>query len=110
VDSLGFRRFRTELDVPFYIDGRRATPKQKKLFDDAVEEYEDAAGMAAKAEESEHALAEHACSAATRIQEEEMKPEELCDQLMAAMPDKAGAQRLCALARGLPKRPSTEAF
>jgi monoamine oxidase len=110
VDALGFQRSRSELDVPYYVDGKRASAEQKRVFDDALEEYEEAAGLAAKTEESEHALAEYACSAATRIEEEEMTAEELCGQLTRAMPDKAVAKRLCARARRLPKRLSPEGF
>jgi len=110
VDAMGFRRSRSELDVPYYVDGKRASAEQKKVFDEALEQYEDGAGLAAKTEESEQALTEYACSAASGIAEEEMTPEDLCRQLTRTMPDKAAAKRLCARARRLPKRLSPENF
>lgn len=61
VDSLGFKRQRTELDLPYFVDGRRASEKEKKVFDDAVEEYEHAVGVAAKSVEDQHALVDFAC-------------------------------------------------
>jgi len=111
VDALGFRRTRSELDVPYFVDGKRANEEQKKLFDEAVEEYEAAAGLAAATEKSEHELADHACRVAGKIKNKEMTPKELCGQLTGKMPDKAAARRLCDRARDL-RRPdaSTEKF
>jgi monoamine oxidase len=61
VDSLGFKRQRTELDLPYFVDARRASEKEKKVFDDAVEEYERAVEVAAKSVEDQHALVDFAC-------------------------------------------------
>jgi monoamine oxidase len=61
VDSLGFKRQRTELDLPYFVDARRASEKEKKVFDDAVEEYEHAVEVAAKSVEDQHALVDFAC-------------------------------------------------
>jgi hypothetical protein len=32
VDAMGFRRSRSELDVPYYVDGQRANQRQRMLF------------------------------------------------------------------------------
>src|SRR5262249_36615377 len=61
VDSMGFKREGTELDLPYFVDGRRASKKEKKVFDDAVEEYEHAVELAAKSVEDQHALVDFAC-------------------------------------------------
>jgi monoamine oxidase len=61
VDSLGFKRQRTELDLPYFVDGRRASEKEKKVFDDALKEYEYAVEVAAKSVEDQHALIDFAC-------------------------------------------------
>lgn len=62
VDSLGFKRQRTELDLPYFVNGRKASKPEKKTFDDAVEEYEHDVELAAKSVEEQQALAELACS------------------------------------------------
>jgi monoamine oxidase len=111
VDLMGFRRSRSELDVPYYVDGKRANHEQKELFDEALEEYDGAAGLAAATQESERELAESACSAATAIHEKQVAPKELCGQLNAKMPDHAASKRLCRAARDLQRSgASTEKF
>jgi monoamine oxidase len=62
VDSMGFKRQRTELNLPYFINDKEASGEEKKVFDHAVEEYEDAVTLAAKSVEDQHALAEFACS------------------------------------------------
>ena len=62
VDSMGFKRQRTELNLPYFINDKQASGEEKKVFDHAVEEYEDAVTLAAKSVEDQHALAEFACS------------------------------------------------
>ena len=62
VDSLGFKRQRTELDLPYFINERKASEQEKKVFDDAAEEYEQAVELAAMSVEEQQALAEFACS------------------------------------------------
>jgi polyamine oxidase len=101
VDAAGFIRTRSELDVPYYVDGNRANAGQQKLFEEALEEYEHAAHLAAATEESQHELAEYACGAAHKVKDKTMSPNELCSQLTGKMPDKAAARRLCSQARGL---------
>jgi len=104
-DSLGFLRTRSELDVPYYVNGKQADPPAKKLFDDAIGEFEDAAVRAAKTEESEYALAEYACGAVAKV-----RTRDLCEELAKGMPDKAAAKNLCAKTRQVPKKLSPEAF
>jgi polyamine oxidase len=110
VDAMGFHRTRSELDVPYYVDGHRASEEQTKLFNAAIEEYEEAVGLAAAAEQSEHALVEYACSAASKIRDRTTTPEELCGQLIRSMPDKTAARLLCGRARRLRTDPSVQAF
>jgi monoamine oxidase len=101
VDAMGFRRSRSELDVPYYVDGQRASKEQRTLFSEALGEYEEALALAAAAEQNEHALAEYACSSAGKIQDRKMTPDELCGQLTRTMPDNTAANRLCEQARRL---------
>src|SRR5579864_1836436 len=62
VDSMGFKRQRTELNLPYFINDKEASGQEKKVFDHAVEEYENAVTLAAKSVEDQQALAEFACS------------------------------------------------
>lgn len=62
VDGMGFQRQRTELDLPYFVNGKKATGQEKKVFDDAVEEYEQAVELATKSVEDQQALADFACS------------------------------------------------
>lgn len=62
VDSMGFKRQRTELNLPYFINDKEASGEEKKVFDHAVEEYEDAVTLASKSVEDQHALADFACS------------------------------------------------
>lgn len=61
VDSMDFKRQRTELNLPYFVNDKKASEQEKKVFDDAVEEYEHAVELAAKSVEEQHALAESAC-------------------------------------------------
>lgn len=61
VDLMGFKRQRTELELPYFVNRERAGKEEKKLFDDAVEGYEQAVDLAAKSVEEQHALVEFAC-------------------------------------------------
>jgi monoamine oxidase len=62
VDSMGFSRQRTELNLPYFINGRQAGDEEKKVFDHAIKEYEDAVTLASRSVEDQRALAERACS------------------------------------------------
>jgi len=110
VDAMGFHRSRSELNVPYYVNGHRASEEQTKLFNEALEEFEEAASLAAAEEESEHALAEYACSAASKIKDRKTAPEELCGLLTRTMPDKTAAKRLCGRALRLRRNLSAKAF
>ena len=110
VDAMGFRRSRSELSAPYYANGQRASEEETKLFDEALEEYEEAVGLAAAAEENERALAEYACSAASKIKDRKMTPEEFCGQLTRTMQDKTAAKHFCGRALRLRTDLSTKAF
>ena len=110
VDAMGFHRARSELDVPYYVICCKANKVQTKLFGEALEEYEDALGVASKVERSEYALAEYACSAAGKIKEHKMSPDDLCRQLKKAMPNQTAAQNLCEEASRLGSDLSAETF
>lgn len=62
VDSLGFHRVRTELDLPYFVNNKKASEREKKVFDHAVEEYESAVELASKSVADQQALAEFACA------------------------------------------------
>ena len=62
VDSMKFNRERTELNLPYFVNDRKASVQEKKLFDEALEQYEHAVELAAKSVEDQHALAEFVCS------------------------------------------------
>ncbi|HEY6249680.1 MAG TPA: FAD-dependent oxidoreductase [Candidatus Angelobacter sp.] len=62
VDSMDFKRERTQLNLPYFVNGKEAGDEEKKVFDHALEQYEDAVALAAKSVEDQHALAEFACS------------------------------------------------
>jgi monoamine oxidase len=110
VDSMGFRRSRSDLNVPYYVNGQRAGKHEMELFNEALEEYEEAASLAAAAEESEHALAEYACNIGNKIKDRKTTPEEFCGQLTWAMPDKTAAKHLCGEALRLRADLSAKAF
>ena len=110
VDAMGFHRARSELDVPYYVNCCKASKVQTKLFGEALEEYEGALGVASKVEQSEYALAEYACSAASKIKEHKMSPDDLCRELKKAMPNQTAAQNLCAEASRLGSDLSTKDF
>ncbi len=62
VDSMGFTRERTQLNLPYFVNSEKASEEKKKVFDQAVEQYEDAVDLAAKSIQDQHALAEFACN------------------------------------------------
>jgi monoamine oxidase len=105
-DAMGFQRARSELNVPYYVNGQEASKEQVQLLDEAVEEFEEAVGLAAAKQESEQALTDYACGGAEKIHQDKMAPEELCGELRRSMPDQGAAARLCEQAKqvrqGLP--------
>ena len=82
VDSLGFTRQRTELNLPYFINNKKASEREKEVFDAAVEEYEHAVELAGKSVEDQHTLAEFACSEAKK----KVPQAEICRNLERTIP------------------------
>src|SRR5215467_4102865 len=82
VDSMGFQRQRTELNLPYFVNDKKATEREKKVFDDAVEEYEHAVELAAKSVQDQHALSEFAC----REYKNHVPRKEICRDLGRRIP------------------------
>jgi len=82
VVSMGFKRERTELNLPYFVNGREAGDEEKKAFDHAVEEYEDAVTLAARSVEDQRALAEFACSQ----YKNHVRRKEICRDLQRRIP------------------------
>lgn len=82
VDAMGFKRARTELDLPYYVGDHEATGAEKRIFDEAVNEYEDHVELAAESVEDQRALAEHAC-----VEYQHHVPrKQICDDLDQRIP------------------------
>jgi monoamine oxidase len=86
VDSMGFQRERTELNLPYFINGKEAGEKEKKVFDHAVEEYEDAVTLAAKSVEDQQALANFACSEYKNLSKRHVPLKETCRDIGSRIP------------------------
>jgi monoamine oxidase len=82
VDSMGFKRQRTELNLPYFINGKEASEAEQKVFDHAVEEYENAVALAAKSVEDQRALAAFACNE----YKNHVPREEICRNLERRIP------------------------
>jgi monoamine oxidase len=82
VDGMGFTRVRTKLDLPYFINGKKASEQEKKVFDDAVEEYEHGVELAARSVEDQQALAEFAC----RQYKNHVPRKEICSDLERRIP------------------------
>lgn len=82
IDSMGFKRQRTELNLPYFINGKKASAQEKKVFDEAVEEYEKAVELAARSVEDQQALAEFACSES----KSGVPQNEICNVLKSKIP------------------------
>lgn len=82
VDSLGFTRQRTELNLPYFVNNKKASEREMKAFDAAVEEYEHAVELAGKSVEDQHALAEFACSESKK----NVPQTEICRNLERTIP------------------------
>lgn len=107
VDSLGFERIRTNLDVPFYVNGSEADQQTMKTYNAALDEYEQAAEMAAAAGQSQRAAGEYACHAMERIRQRRITVHEACGQLGRAgsrcrAETPAEIARQCVLGKTLP--------
>src|SRR5579863_2963832 len=82
VDFTGYKRERTELQLPYYVNGTEATTQETETFYHAVDQYEDAVALAAKSVEDQHALVEFAC----RESKEGMPQKEVCSDLEHTIP------------------------
>ena len=61
VDADGFQRFRTELNLPYYVNEHQADEDQKERFYKALERYEEAACVAAATEQRWDAVVKYTC-------------------------------------------------
>jgi monoamine oxidase len=86
VDSMGFKRERTQLNLPYFINGKEANEKEKKVFDRAVEEYEEAVELAAISVEDQYALAKFACSEYKNQSQKHVPLKEICRDLGSRIP------------------------
>jgi len=96
VDLMGFKRERTELNLPYFINNREAGKKEKEVFDRAVGEYEDAVELAASSAEDQYALAKFACSEYKNLSEKHVPLKEICRDLESRIPfNKSSFSRDC---------------
>jgi len=82
VDSMGFKRERTDLTLPYFVNDREAGDEERKVFDHALKEYEDAVALASRAVEDQHALAEFACGE----YKNHVRRKEICRDLQRRIP------------------------
>ena len=99
VDAMGFRRVRSDLDAPFYVDGRRAGPEEIDRFSEAWEAYEEALSEAAARIVHEKEVAERICAGGEAVAEDELEAAELCDRITLDLPAGATGTALCESAR-----------
>lgn len=96
VDRMGFQRERTELDLPYFVNGHEATKEEKAVFDEAVEEYEKGIELAATSVEDQYALSEFACSEYKDLSQKHVPLKEICRDLESKIPySKTFFQRDC---------------
>lgn len=96
VDAMGFKRQRTELDLPYFVNGHQADTKEKEVFDEAVKEYEEAVELAATSVEDQYALSEFACSEYKDLSQKHVPLKEICRDLGSRIPfSKTFFQRDC---------------
>ncbi|HEY2393420.1 MAG TPA: NAD(P)/FAD-dependent oxidoreductase [Candidatus Angelobacter sp.] len=86
VDSMGFKRERTQLDLPYFINGKEASEKEKQAFDHALEEYEDAVKLAASSVEDQYAQAGFACSRYKDLSKKHVPLPRICGDLVHRIP------------------------
>jgi monoamine oxidase len=86
VDAMGFQRQRTELNLPYFVNGKEASEKEQKVFDHAVEEYEDAVKLAAMSVEDQQALAEFACHQYKDLSKKHVPLKQICSNLVRRIP------------------------
>ncbi|HEY7404946.1 MAG TPA: FAD-dependent oxidoreductase [Candidatus Angelobacter sp.] len=96
VDAMGFKRQRTNLDLPYFINSKEATEKEQEVFERALEEYEDAVKLAAGSAEDQYALAQFACSEYKNLSKKHVPLKEICRDLESRIPvSKASFVRDC---------------
>jgi monoamine oxidase len=86
VDAMGFQRERTELNLPYFVNGHEANKEEKELFDEAVEEYEKGVALAATSVENQYALSEFACSEYKELSQKHVPLKEICRDLESKIP------------------------
>ena len=86
VDAMGFQRERTELDLPYFVNGHEASEKEKEVFDEAVKEYEEAVELAATSVEDQYALSEFVCSEYKELRQRHVPLKEICRDLGSRIP------------------------
>jgi lysine-specific histone demethylase 1 len=86
VDAMGFQRERTELDLPYFVNGNEASEKEKEVFDEAVKEYEQGVELAATSVEDQYALSEYACSEYKELRQKHVPLKEICRDLGSRIP------------------------
>jgi len=86
VDAMGFQRERTELDLPYFVNGHEASEKEKEVFDEAVKEYEEAVELAATSVEDQYALSEFACSEYKELSQKHVPLKQICLDLGNRIP------------------------
>lgn len=86
VDSMGFKRERTELNLPYFINGTEASKEKKEVFDRAVKEYEDAVELAASSVEDQYALSKFACNEYKDLSQKHVPLKEICRDLGSRIP------------------------
>lgn len=86
VDSMGFKRERTQLDLPYFINGEEASKKKKQAFDEALKEYEDAVELAASSVEDQYALSRFACGEYKKLSQTRVPLKEICRDLGSRIP------------------------
>jgi len=64
VDSMGYKRFKTELNGGFFLENQQSSAKQSQLLNDANEKFENAMMVASEREKAEQALADSQCEMA----------------------------------------------
>ncbi len=86
VDAMGFQRERTQLDLPYFVNGNEASEKEKEVFDEAVSEYEKGVELAGTSVEDQYALSEFACSEYKDLRQKHVPLKEICRDLGSRIP------------------------
>jgi monoamine oxidase len=95
VDQMGFKRARSELDVPYFVDGERATAEQHELFNEAFEKFEEALSGASARLEYERFLSDRTCDQGRDVEAGRLPAAELCAQVEATLANGQTASQLC---------------